>query len=88
MKAIIIGTTTCPYCVTAKKFASERDIPYDYRVLGEDIEMDEAIKLVGQTFRTVPQIIVDGKHVGGCDDFIRFVNSQEVDDDEFKDMTI
>jgi glutaredoxin len=88
MKAIIIGTKICPFCVTAKNFATERNIPYDYKILNEDINMEEAIKLVGQTFRSVPQIIVDGKHVGGCDDFIRYINAKEINDDDFKDMSL
>lgn len=97
MQALIIGTEICPYCITAKKFAIEKGITYEYKVIDQgqpkkpDVEyitMDNAIKLVGQPFRTVPQIIVDGKHVGGCDDFLNYINSKDINDDEFKDMSI
>lgn len=96
MKATIIGTTTCPFCVSAKRLATERNIPFQSLTIVKDpaeedenhISMEKAFELVGQPFRTVPQILVDGKHIGGFDDFSKYVNTQNIDSKEFDDMEL
>lgn len=95
MKAIIIGTTTCPHCVNAKTLATERNIPFESFTIVKDpaeytdtnISMEKAFEMVGQPFRTVPQILVDGKHIGGFDDFVKYVASH-VDTNDFDDMEL
>lgn len=91
MKVTIISSPTCQYCVMAKKYAEENGITgsnLDYRVIGKDIQMDEAVSLVGQPFRTVPQILIDGVLVGGYNDFVKHVNKKNFDSKDFDDMTI
>jgi glutaredoxin 1 len=96
MKAIIIGTTTCPYCVNAKSLATERGIPFEYLTIvkdekevgGNNISMDKAFELVGKPFRTVPQILVDDQHIGGFDDFSKFLRNKDVDTKDFSDMDL
>ncbi|MEA9392326.1 glutaredoxin 3 [Acerihabitans sp. TG2] len=58
---------TCSYCHRAKalltrKKAVFQEIPID----GDTDKREEMIKRSGRT--TVPQIFIDGQHVGGCDD--------------------
>jgi len=88
MKAIIIGTTTCPYCVSAKRLAEEQNIDYDYKIIGQNISMEEAIELVGKPFRTVPQILVDEKHVGGFEDFNKFIHNKNINPEDFEGMEL
>lgn len=64
----IFTTQYCPYCLRAKALLRERGVN-DF----EEIKIDEhpaeratMIELSGR--RTVPQIFIGGKHVGGCDD--------------------
>ncbi|HEY0210922.1 MULTISPECIES: glutaredoxin 3 [Enterobacterales] len=63
----IYTKSTCPYCHRAKalltrKNAVFQEIPID----GDADKREEMIKRSGRT--TVPQIFIDGQHVGGCDD--------------------
>jgi len=59
----------CPYCNKAKNLFkrkgidqfTEIDITHDEKLQKEMIEKSGGRK-------TVPQIFIDGKHVGGCDD--------------------
>lgn len=100
MKAIIIGTTQCPFCVTAKNEAIKNGIEYEYKVIdrgesreqleefGTPITMEQAIEIVNRPFRTVPQIIVDGEYIGGCDDFLKFLERKNLDTSDFDDMSI
>lgn len=103
MKAIIIGTTTCPYCENAKKLATSKNIPYESFIIvekftedtskGKQITREQAVEMVGQEFRTVPQILVSDKsddftHIGGFEDFNKYVLAKNVNTDDFGDMTL
>ena len=73
MKAEIFGKTDCIHCEKAKILCLQKGIYFDYQELGKDFEMD----LILERFpgaRTFPQIIVDGKHIGGFDDLENFLN--------------
>jgi len=66
----IYGIPTCTYCKRATEFCEAAGLEYKYTCLVK--EPDEYTKLeekIGR-FRSVPQIIVDGTHVGGYDSFI------------------
>ena len=72
MKAEIFGKTDCIHCEKAKTLCSQKGIDFDYQELGKDFEMG----LILERFpgaRTFPQIIVDGKHIGGFDDLEAFL---------------
>ena len=73
MKAEIFGKTDCIHCEKAKMLCSQKGIDCDYQELGKDFEMG----LILERFpgaRTFPQIIVDGKHIGGFDDLEAFLS--------------
>ena len=66
--AEIFGAPTCPYCDKAKALLTERGIPFTYHdVDASEDAFDSLFALVG-TWKTVPQIFVNGEHVGGFDD--------------------
>lgn len=58
---------TCPYCHRAKALLSRKNVPFqEIAIDGDTVVREEMIKRSGRT--TVPQIFIDGQHVGGCDD--------------------
>lgn len=60
-------TTYCPYCIRAKALLDKRLIPYEsIDVGGDDEKRKWLLDVTGR--RTVPQIFIDGKAIGGCDD--------------------
>ncbi|MEF7614789.1 glutaredoxin 3 [Aquincola sp. MAHUQ-54] len=63
-------TQVCPYCVRAKQLLQQRGVTQidEIRVDLKPAERDTMIELTGR--RTVPQIFIGDKHVGGCDDLI------------------
>ena len=67
MKIEVHSKTDCPYCIKAKSWLTDRDIPFDlfvYDDLDERTAMYDRFGLEdGQ--RTVPQIVVDGVRMGG-----------------------
>ncbi|MDO6704972.1 MULTISPECIES: glutaredoxin domain-containing protein [unclassified Photobacterium] len=77
---LVITQPNCPYCVRAKAILDDRDTDYTTLVLGQDLEKTEMIAFIEQvantTVRTVPQIILDGKYIGGHDDLVAFLERQ------------
>ena len=64
----IYSSDTCPYCHRAKALLRARGVSEweEIRVDGRPDLRAAMAQLVGRT--SVPQIFIDGRHVGGCDD--------------------
>ena len=59
--------TTCPYCIRAQSLLSRKGIkPIEYNLDFGGPKREEMIQRSGRM--TVPQIFIDGQHIGGCDD--------------------
>ena len=58
----VIGGANCRFCVMAKTLLESRDLEYKYRDVREEPEAMAKLKELG--LRTIPQIWVDGKHIG------------------------
>jgi glutaredoxin 3 len=70
MSEIIIYTTqTCPYCVRAKGLLKQKGISdiTEIDVTNSDQLRQEMMSKAGGR-RSVPQIFIDGQHIGGFDD--------------------
>lgn len=88
---LIITQPHCPFCVKAKAILDGRGTLYTTLVLGTDLEKTEMIEFIEQsaniTVRTVPQIMLDGKYIGGHDDLVAFLERQ-VDTAELGDFEL
>jgi glutaredoxin 3 len=63
----IYTTPSCPYCVRAKRLLAERRIAYVEIDLAEDDALRaEVVQRTGR--RTVPQIFIDGRSIGGFEE--------------------
>jgi len=64
MKVTVYSTPTCPYCVMAKNYLKEKNIPYeDIDVSANPAKAREMIQKSGQ--RGVPVIDIDGNIIVG-----------------------
>jgi glutaredoxin 3 len=70
MEAELFTRPGCGYCVAAKQLLVKRNIKYVERDITNRTHWDE-IKSRVPSFRTVPQIFLDGQHIGGFDDLAR-----------------
>ena len=68
-KPIEIYTTTyCPYCVRAKQLLDKKGAAYqEIDVTGDEAARMALVEKSGGR-KTVPQIFINGQHIGGCDD--------------------
>ncbi|XP_020217983.1 glutaredoxin-C3 [Cajanus cajan] len=76
----LFSKSYCPYCLRAKRmFAELNEQPFvvelDLRDDGYQIQ-GVLLDLIGR--RTVPQIFVNGKHIGGSDDLSAAIQSGEL----------
>jgi len=63
-------TAICPYCVAAKNLLRQKGLDYaEIRVDLDAARRDEMVSRSGGR-RSVPQIFVNGVHVGGFDDLV------------------
>ncbi len=61
-------TQVCPYCIRAKQLLKQRGVDTidEIRV---DLNPSQRDAMIAQTGRrTVPQIFIGERHIGGCDD--------------------
>jgi len=67
-KVEIYSSPWCGYCARAKGLLSRKGVDYvDYDVTADTSKRDEMVQRApGST--TVPQIFINGAHVGGCDE--------------------
>jgi glutaredoxin len=64
MKAIVWSKDQCPYCDQAKALLKSRNIEFEERNVSQDWTREQLLEAVPNA-RTVPQIFLDGKLVGG-----------------------
>jgi glutaredoxin 3 len=67
-RVIVYSQPFCGYCSAAKRLLTAKGAPYtEIDVMMEAGKRDEMIERSGGR-RTVPQIFIDGRHIGGFDD--------------------
>jgi glutaredoxin 3 len=64
MKAIVWSKDSCPYCDQAKALLTQRGIVYEERKIGHGYTKENLLEAV-PTARTVPQIFIRDKLIGG-----------------------
>ena len=64
MKAIVWSKYHCPYCDQAKALLKQKDIPFEEKKIGDGYTKEELLEAVPSA-RTVPQIFLDDKLIGG-----------------------
>ena len=67
-KVEIYTKFTCPYCFRAKSLLSKKGVDFDETEvsMGGEPKAEMIRRAGGRT--TVPQIFIDGRHIGGSDD--------------------
>ena len=74
MKAIVWSKEKCPMCVQAKTLLNQHGIEYEERVVGVDWTKDQLLESVPSA-RSVPQIFIDDKYVGGYVELRNFLST-------------
>ncbi len=63
----VYTAASCPFCVRAKRLLGARGVPFDEIDVGDDAEARaDLVRRTGR--RTVPQIFIDGRSIGGFEE--------------------
>lgn len=76
---LMYTTATCPYCIRAEQLLQRKGITHieKIRVDLTPERRDEMMQRTGR--RTVPQIYIDDRHIGGFDDLAALDQRGELD---------
>lgn len=68
----------CPYCQRAKSLLQQKQVLFNEINVEEDEKSREEM-LARSKRRTVPQIFIGDRHIGGCDELYALNRSGELD---------
>ena len=68
----------CPYCRRAKTLLTGKNVSFSEINVEDDLKFREEM-IARSNRRTVPQIFIGDKHVGGCEDLFELDRSGELD---------
>ena len=75
----IYTTSLCGFCHNAKSLLKKKGVKFtEYGVTFDGAKRGEMIQRAGGK-TSVPQIFIDGRHIGGCDDLFELDFDDELD---------
>jgi len=75
----IYTTPICGFCSNAKNLLKKKGAAFtEYNVMFDNTKRGEMMQRAGGR-TSVPQIFIDGKHIGGCDDLFDLEFDKELD---------
>ena len=78
-KVEIYTTPTCGYCAAAKRLLGQKGVSFtEIDVAAQPARRAEMTQRANGG-RTVPQIFIDGQHIGGCDDLYALESARKLD---------
>ena len=73
MEIVIYSKPNCIYCDKSKALVKGLGLTYEEKMFGKDFKTpDELFEAVGKQVRTMPQIIIDDKHIGGYNELVEY----------------
>ena len=79
-KEVVIYTTTfCPYCHSAKALLEQKGVAFQEKKVDGDRAARRALVELAGGRTSVPQIFIDGRHIGGCDDLYALDGAGKLD---------
>ena len=78
-KVVMYSTAVCPYCIRAEQLLRNKGVA-EIEKIRVDLQPELRVEMMEKTGRrTVPQIYINGEHVGGFDDLASLNHAGELD---------
>jgi glutaredoxin 3 len=77
MNNIVWSKDNCPYCTKAKMLLDSKNIPYEERNISNDWTKEQLLEVVPNA-KTIPQIFLWGKYVGGYDSLLQYIEDHNM----------
>jgi glutaredoxin 3 len=78
-KVEIYTTQFCPFCVRAKSLLKHKGVAFEEIDVGDDPELREKMIERAGGRRTVPEIFINGRIIGGYDELKALDDADELD---------
>ena len=75
----IYTTPLCGYCHAAKRLLTQKDAAFAEIDVSRAPDKRQEMMTRANGRHTVPQIFIDGRHVGGCDDLYALERAGKLD---------
>jgi glutaredoxin 3 len=72
MKAIVWSKYNCPFCDQAKALLSQKGIVFEEKKIGDGFTKEDLLEAVPNA-RTVPQIFLEDKLIGGFTELKKYL---------------
>ena len=78
-KIEIYTTLFCPFCIRAKQLLDSKGVMYYETDVTARLSLRKAMTERAGGRTSVPQIFIDGQHIGGCNDLLALERSGQLD---------
>lgn len=69
-KVVMYSTAVCPYCINAERLLLRKGVT-EIEKIRVDLDPEQRVIMEQRSNRrTVPQIFIDDRHIGGFDDLV------------------
>ncbi|KAF1856742.1 hypothetical protein Lal_00043604 [Lupinus albus] len=76
---VVYSGPFCPFCTKAKALLDRKGVAYDeYNVREDEAKLQEMLEKSNGK-KTIPQIFIDDRHIGGCDDLYALDGAGKLD---------
>jgi len=72
MSIIVYSKPACTYCDKAKALLKRLGHEYTEKVVTKDLSLEELFEEIGKQVRTIPQIVIYGKHICGYNELTEY----------------
>lgn len=73
MDILIYSKTNCNFCVKAKNLLNIKNLKFTEKVLDKDFTKEQLLEILPNV-KTLPQIQINGKHIGGYRELESYLN--------------
>ena len=74
MSVIVYTRDLCGYCDAAKNLLRTMNVRFDEAKIGTDVTREELLEVAPKA-KTVPQIVINQKLIGGYDDLCAYIEN-------------
>jgi len=77
MNFVIYTRNGCPYCTRIKEILEAKKFTFVERKLDRDFTREDYYQQFGKN-TTFPQVLLDGKRLGGCTESVRYLRENNL----------
>ena len=72
MEIVIYSKNNCVFCNKAKHLVKSLGLTYEEKKMEEFDSPQAMLEDIGKQVRTMPQILIDDKHIGGYNELVEY----------------